>query len=106
VSGLNKVNVAGVKATAPSPQKPLLSVAEAARHLGWGLSKTYQAARRGDLPGVVVVNGRLHVRAAVLLRWLDGGDHESDARRAGEAPASRASGAHDALRVPPARRGG
>jgi hypothetical protein len=53
-------------------RKPLLSIAGAARLLDWGLSKTYEAARRGELPGQVTVNGRLHVRTAVLLRWLDG----------------------------------
>ena len=55
-------------------RKPLLSVAGAARLLDWGVSKAYEAARRGELPGVVTVNGRLHVRTAVLVRWIDGDD--------------------------------
>lgn len=60
-------------------RKPLLSISEAAALLGWGTSKAYLAARRGDLPGLVRVNGRLHVRTAMLLRWLDGEptDHKS-----------------------------
>ena len=53
-------------------QKPFLSIAEAAQVLGWGTSEAHQVARRGELPGVVTVNGRLHGLTKVLLRWLDG----------------------------------
>jgi hypothetical protein len=68
--------------------KPLLSIAGAARLLNWGVSKAYEAARRGELPGVVSVNGRLHVRTAVLVRWIDGDDLADTARATAEPQAT------------------
>ena len=51
-------------------EKPLLSIAQAARLLGRSRSATYELARRGELPGLVVLNGRYHVKRRVLLAWL------------------------------------
>lgn len=54
--------------------KPLLSVRSAARRLGVGETTAYEWARRGDLPGLVKLGGRLYVRAAVLERFIAGDD--------------------------------
>ncbi len=56
----------------PTTDRPLITVAEAAELLGKSRSATYVIARRHELPGCVVLNGRLHVRRAVLERWLAG----------------------------------
>ena len=54
--------------------KALLSVREAARRLGIGETTGYEWARRGDLPGLVKLGGRLYVRSAVLERFIAGED--------------------------------
>ncbi len=54
--------------------KALLSVREAARRLGIGETTAYEWARRGDLPGLVKLGGRLYVRATVLERFIAGED--------------------------------
>lgn len=62
--------------------KPLLSVNAAADLWGRSRSATYQSARRGELPGLVRLNGRYYVRRAMFEAWLAG---------VGEAPSSLAS---------------
>jgi len=54
--------------------RPLLSVAEAGRALGIRTTAAYEWARRGELPGLVKLGGRLYVRAAVLDRFIAGED--------------------------------
>ena len=54
--------------------KVLLSVREAARRLGISETTAYEWARRGDVPGLVRLGGRLYVRAAVLERFIAGED--------------------------------
>lgn len=54
--------------------KPLLSIRETAELLSWKPTRTYEAARRGELPGLVTINGRYHVKRLVLLAWLAGED--------------------------------
>ena len=54
-------------------QKPLLSVAEAARRLGISESAAYRLAASDALPGLVRLPGaRMRVRARVLEAWLRG----------------------------------
>ena len=54
----------------PHPRtKPLLTIAEAQAVLGTGRDATYQAARAGELP-VVVVGGRTYVSTARLAAQL------------------------------------
>ena len=61
--------------TQPHQQKPLLSVAEAARRLGISESAAYRLAASDALPGLVRLPGaRMRVRARVLDAWLDGED--------------------------------
>ena len=57
-----------------SRPKPLLSLSATAELLGWSRSKAYEAARRNELPGLVTLNGRYHVKRLVLLAWLAGDD--------------------------------
>jgi excisionase family DNA binding protein len=52
--------------------KPLISVAQAAAHLGRATATVYEWARRGELPGLVTINGRYYVRRSVLEGWLSG----------------------------------
>jgi predicted DNA-binding transcriptional regulator AlpA len=52
--------------------KPLLSVRETAELLGWKLSRTYEATRRREIPGLVEINGRLLYRRRVVEAWLSG----------------------------------
>jgi excisionase family DNA binding protein len=51
-----------------------MSVSEACRELGIGTTTGYEWARRGDLPGLVKHGGRLWVRRAVLLAYINGVD--------------------------------
>ncbi len=76
----------------PRP-KPLLSVAEAGRELGVSPTTAYEWARRGELPGLVKLGGRLYVRAAVLERFIAGDD--APAPPAHALAAVRASHGHD-----------
>jgi excisionase family DNA binding protein len=56
-----------------APPKRLLSVAEAARHLGISESAAYRLAASDALPGLVRLPGaRMRVRARVLEAWLSG----------------------------------
>ena len=54
--------------------RPLISVAQAGRALGIKTTTAYEWARRGDLPGLVRLGGRMYVRAAVLERFIAGED--------------------------------
>jgi hypothetical protein len=54
--------------------KPLMSVSEAGRELGISPTTAYEWARRDELPGLVKHGGRLYVRRAVLLAYLQGAD--------------------------------
>ena len=62
--------------------RPLLSIRETSALLGWKTTKTYEAARRNELPGVVRINNRYHVRRLVLLAWLAGDDAAAGGRPA------------------------
>jgi hypothetical protein len=64
-------------------RRPLLSIEAAADVWGRSRSATYEAARRGELPGLVRINNRLYVRRAVLERWLDGADEVAASGRDG-----------------------
>lgn len=55
-----------------SPERPLISVRQAAELLGVTESTAYRFLNRGELAGAVRVGNRWYVRRAVLLRWLDG----------------------------------
>lgn len=69
----------------PIGQKPLISVADAARWLGISESAAYRLAAGGSLPGLVRLPGaRMRVRARVLDAWLDG--QEPPAEASGAAP--------------------
>jgi hypothetical protein len=61
-------------------QAPLLSVRETAELLAWKLSRTYEATRRREIPGLVEVNGRLLYRRRVVEAWLSGELPEVDTR--------------------------
>ncbi len=52
--------------------RPLLTVPQAAVHLGISESAAYRWLDRGELPGAVHVGGRWWVRRRVLLAWLEG----------------------------------
>ena len=53
-------------------ERPLISITAAADLGGRSRSATYESARRGELPGAVLLNGRWYVKRAVLERWLLG----------------------------------
>jgi len=55
----------------PRP-KPLLTIRECATLLGVCTTTAYAFARRGELPGLVRLNGRYYVRRAVFEGWLAG----------------------------------
>ena len=77
--------------------RPLISIAEASRELGIATTTGYEWARRDELPGLVKHGGRLYVRRAVLLAYINGADllpavqgspvplRHDDARRGGRA---------------------
>jgi hypothetical protein len=54
--------------------KPLMSVSEAGRELGIGTTTAYEWARAGAMPGLARINGRLYVRRAVLMAYINGAD--------------------------------
>lgn len=56
----------------PTPERPLLTVAQAGHLAGWSEAKAYRALSRGELPGAVRVNNRWHVRSRVWLAFLNG----------------------------------
>lgn len=50
----------------------LITVPEAAAKLGIGITKAWEMARRGDLPGVVRLGTRsVRVDPQAVRRWLD-----------------------------------
>lgn len=52
------------------PRRATYTVDEAARVLGISRTAAYQAAQRGELPGVRKIGGRMIVSRAELERWL------------------------------------
>jgi len=54
------------------PQRPLISVAEAAELAGVSEATGYRWLALGELPGAVRVGNRWYVRRHVLDAWLDG----------------------------------
>ena len=57
------------------PERPLITVAQAAERMGIGKSKAHQLAAERKLPGLVEIPGHARmVRAAVLDAWLLGED--------------------------------
>ena len=68
-----EVTVARPRPHREDRQKPLVSVAEAARRIGISESAAYRLAASGALPGLVRLPGaRMWVRARVLEAWLNG----------------------------------
>jgi len=58
-----------------APERPLLTVSEAAHRMGISESAAHQLAREGALPGLVALPGhRRVVRRAILEAWLSGHD--------------------------------
>jgi hypothetical protein len=55
----------------PKPP-PLITVRGLAGLFGWKLSRTYEATRRREIPGLVEINGRLLYRRRVVEAWLSG----------------------------------
>ena len=51
---------------------PLMGVRELAEVLNWKLSRTYEATRRREIPGLVEINRRLLYRRRVVEAWLAG----------------------------------
>jgi predicted DNA-binding transcriptional regulator AlpA len=62
-----------------SPERPLVSVNEAATLAGVSRSVAYRWARLGCLPGAVSIGGRWYVRSKVLMDWLEGAGVEKAA---------------------------
>lgn len=55
------------------PERLTVSVEEAGAMLGISRGSAYEAARRGDLPGVLRIGRRLVVSRARLLAAVEGG---------------------------------
>ena len=64
------------------PQRPLISVAQAAELAGVSEATGYRWVAAGELPGAVKVHGRWYVRRLVLEAWLGGERRRPDAQAA------------------------
>ena len=69
-------------ATVPVEQRDVYTIPEISRRLGWGMRQTYEAARRGTIPVLVLGERRYVVPKVRFERWLAGeaADTDGDAK--------------------------
>lgn len=62
------------------PERPIISVRQAAEILGVTEGTAYRWLDRGELPGAVRVGGRWYVRRAALERWCNAEEGDAPER--------------------------